>query len=289
MGNTWGISGPHFLAIYGALLVAASVFALVWRRHPLRSGVDTRLDDLHPVELAYLRDGPDLAVLVAYWCLYRRGRLVVDGLPVAGGDRGPFRLTRDQLLRLERGRVTLAGVRGGGHPLEDALASSIAAGDSHHLRLARLRTSPEMEAIEAKLTARGLLVDRARVVRVRRGAIPLAAVLVLGIARLAAGIGRAGLPSPPARGAGRARRGPGRAAAVAQRRGAPAARLPARGRRCGGRRPGPQAGPCGGARAAGRGCDPGLRRAVPRVGPPPCPARHAPALRRGPLPSRPPP
>ncbi len=45
-----------------------------------------------------------------------------------------------------------------------------------------------MEAIEAKLAGRGLVVDRARVVRARRGAIPLAAVLVLGIARLAAGI-----------------------------------------------------------------------------------------------------
>ncbi len=125
MGDTWGISGPRFLAIYAALLVAASVFALVWRRRALRSGVDTRLDDLHPVELAYLRDGPDLAVLAAYLRLYAGG-LVVDGLPVGAGDPRPSRLTTRQLVRPERGRVTLAGVRGGGHPLEDALASSIA-------------------------------------------------------------------------------------------------------------------------------------------------------------------
>src|SRR5262245_44276092 len=144
MGNTWGISGPRFLAIYGALMAAAAVFAVVWRRHALRTGVQDRAE-LHPVELAYLRDGPDLAVLVAYLCLYRRGRLVVDGLPAVSDGTGPSRLNREDLLRLEQGRVTLAGVRGGGHPLEDALASSIAAGDSHEMRLARLRTAPEMQ------------------------------------------------------------------------------------------------------------------------------------------------
>jgi len=62
--NTWGISGSHFLLLYGSLSVAWGLVLWLLRWYLLR-GTDTGGDDLSAYELAMLNGGAGLAVTAA--------------------------------------------------------------------------------------------------------------------------------------------------------------------------------------------------------------------------------
>ena len=67
--NTWGISGPQFLVIYGAILVVTGAVVFAIRRricgHSDRGGLATlRAPELSPYEGAMLKGGDSLALTV---------------------------------------------------------------------------------------------------------------------------------------------------------------------------------------------------------------------------------
>ncbi|WET82050.1 TIGR04222 domain-containing membrane protein [Amycolatopsis sp. QT-25] len=171
MEDTWGIPGPTFLAIYGALLVFPLVVGLGWtiavklgRKAPRAAG---RGPEPTVYELAYLAGGPDR---------------VVDTAIAALVDRGTLRVSSAKQLQLTGSEPA--------DPIERAVAKGARPGYNATTRgiRDRLRMSGPMQALAKGLEDRGLVVaDRAP--RIRQVVFFLyLAVLVLGVARLVAGI-----------------------------------------------------------------------------------------------------
>ena len=127
-GDTCGLSGPTFLAIYACLLGAAGLAALARRRWVRRCAGDA---SLHPVELAYLVGGPDHATIVAFVGLCRQGAVrVPEGSPAAPGPvdpsgADPRLVAPDELLDLTEGHRPVVVGRAHGHPLEVELATQL--------------------------------------------------------------------------------------------------------------------------------------------------------------------
>ena len=71
--NTWGISGPTFLALYGLALLAVAGAAWFWGRRAVGSAID--VDGLDEYEVAVLNGGERLAATVALVNLDRQGAL----------------------------------------------------------------------------------------------------------------------------------------------------------------------------------------------------------------------
>ncbi|RSM83770.1 TIGR04222 domain-containing membrane protein [Amycolatopsis sp. WAC 01375] len=171
MEDTWGIPGPTFLAIYGALLVFPLIVGLLWtiaaklgRKAP-RAAVSGPEPTVY--ELAYLAGGPDR---------------VVDTAIAALVDRGTLRVSSTKQLQLTGSEPA--------DPIEKAVAKGARPGYNATTRgiRDRLRMSGPMQALGKGLEDRGLVVaDRAP--RIRQVVYFLySAVLVLGVARLIAGI-----------------------------------------------------------------------------------------------------
>lgn len=95
MVDTWGISGPDFLWVYGLALLVTTVVAVA-----VRARVDSRRDDgvrsvrhLSIPELAFLSGGPGLTTSVSMWTLVRGGVIVVENrLVEAARARWPLDL-----------------------------------------------------------------------------------------------------------------------------------------------------------------------------------------------------
>ncbi|HET6287926.1 MAG TPA: TIGR04222 domain-containing membrane protein [Amycolatopsis sp.] len=171
MEDTWGIPGPTFLAIYGALLVFPLVVGLLWtiavklgHKAP-RAAV--RGPEPTVYELAYLAGGPDR---------------VVDTAIAALVDRGTLRVSSAKQLQLTGSEPA--------DPIERAVAKGARPGYNATTRgiRDRLRMSKPMQALAKGLEDRGLVVAD-RVPRIRQVVFFLyLVVLVLGVARLVAGI-----------------------------------------------------------------------------------------------------
>ena len=71
--NTWGISGPTFLALYGMAVVI--VAAAAWWIGAAGAVPDVDADDLDEYEVAVLNGGERLAATVALVNLDRQGAL----------------------------------------------------------------------------------------------------------------------------------------------------------------------------------------------------------------------
>lgn len=171
MDDTWGIPGPTFLAIYAILLVLPLIVALLWtiavkvgRKTP-RAAVSGPQPTTY--ELAYLAGGPDRVVDTAIATLV---------------DRGTLRVSSAKELQLTGAEPA--------DPIERAVAKSAKPGHKSTTRgiRDRLRMSGPMQALAKDLEARGLVVAD-RTPQIRQVAFVLyLAVLVLGVARLIAGI-----------------------------------------------------------------------------------------------------
>lgn len=72
--NTWGISGPVFLALYGSALLVVAAAAL-WGGHRRVGASDEGTDGLDEYEVAMLNGGERLAAVVALVNLDRQGAL----------------------------------------------------------------------------------------------------------------------------------------------------------------------------------------------------------------------
>lgn len=163
--TTWGISGPVFLGAFALAAVAAWLLGLA-TRHRLRAG-RTPSRELHPYELAYLEGGPRLVVasilaglrLSGAVSAQPGGSLRTGGVPVA--SRSPL----DEAVLKAAGRAVRTG------DLAD-----------HSL----LR--PRLEELRDGLRAEGLLLGPDDRRTVRAAALPLLFVLLVGAARLVAGV-----------------------------------------------------------------------------------------------------
>lgn len=171
MKDTWGIPGPTFLAIYGALIVFPVVVGLVWTIAVKLSAKAPRATVSGPeptvYELAYLAGGPDR---------------VVDTAIAALVDRGTLRVSSSKQLQLTGPEPA--------DPIERSVAKASRPGHNATTRdiRNRLRMSGPMQALAKGLETRGLVAtDRSRQIRQFVYFLYLA-VLVLGVVRLIAGI-----------------------------------------------------------------------------------------------------
>lgn len=175
MAPTWGITGPAFLGLWVLLAVAALVLphvarATAGRRPP---GRDPDLT-LTPAQVGVLAGGDDRAAAASIAGLLENGRLRADDSRRLCTVVGPVAPEDDPQLSDLDVRV-----------LRDAATPRAAAA-----LVATVRHAPEVGELTEQLVARGLLVDPAIVGRrVRRAWIPFGLVVVLGLARLAAGLG----------------------------------------------------------------------------------------------------
>jgi uncharacterized protein (TIGR04222 family) len=167
---TWGMSGPEFLWLYGALCVAATIWVVVWRRAaggPVPPGADP---DLGIHELAMLGGGPQLAITSAATQLMRDGALrrgPSDGLLEAAGE-----LPEDA------------------DPLERAVFETVARrpGMSVDAMRAEVVKSDVLLTMKAELVAAGLLLSDGAARLLRWRWLIGAALAALGAARLWAGV-----------------------------------------------------------------------------------------------------
>ncbi|MCD2190890.1 TIGR04222 domain-containing membrane protein [Actinomycetospora soli] len=176
MAPTWGISGPAFLGLWLVLAVVTLVLphvarATAGRRPPGREPDLT----LTPAQLGVLAGGEDRAAAASIAGLLESGRLRADDSRRLCTVVGPVRPEDDPQLSDLDVRV-----------LRDATTPRAASA-----LVATVRHAPEVGELGEQLVARGLLHDPAAVRRrLRRAWIPFGLVVVLGLARLAAGLGR---------------------------------------------------------------------------------------------------
>jgi uncharacterized protein (TIGR04222 family) len=161
-GDTWGISGPQFLAGYVGLAVAALLIAVAWRAWTVRAHrrpgpEDRRPSD--PVTLALLSSGGDAravaASVIGLWAAY-----AVDAGPASGG------------------------LPAAASDVDRAVHAAVAT----PRRLDDLPRHPQvrdaLRRVKRELVAARLLAPRWRA---RLGTLPLLAVVALGVTRIAAG------------------------------------------------------------------------------------------------------
>jgi uncharacterized protein (TIGR04222 family) len=169
-GDTWGISGPTFLVLFGLAAVVAVI--VVYRlRQRILIGVDRPgvAENLHPYEVAYLTAGPSLAVTSALGSLRTHGSVDTAGLR----------------------SLTIAGpMVAGATPLDSAIYNAIA--NERATTTSAVRADAQVRAALDELADRmrrgGLLLTKEASQLLRWATLPLAAVLGLGVFRLQAGL-----------------------------------------------------------------------------------------------------
>jgi len=167
--ETWGISGPSFLVLYAALVVAAAGAALLVQRSrgPRGAAGD---HELGPAEAAYLSGGRVLAVTAALASLRADGRVDKAGSMLFTAGATPLGADAQ--------------------PLERAAYRSLGAGTRSVSWIRKVvGGSEELKAIRATLEERGLLLRRAALMRTRAIIVLIfAPLLVLAAARMVAGV-----------------------------------------------------------------------------------------------------
>lgn len=168
---TWGISGPAFLAIYAGLLAAA--WLIVWvasRRVGARADPDAATRDLPPLEMAMLNGGPALVTAVAATSLRTAG--------VIGPGAGNNTL------------AVLRPLEGEAEPIERHLYDLVAGNPgTSAVRLSpKHAKGPAMRALEKRMRYHGLLPNDRELARLRLVVVVPGGLLVLGLARLVAGL-----------------------------------------------------------------------------------------------------
>lgn len=138
--NPFDLPGPAFLTLYGLLLAAAVILALLlrrWLRQP--SDEPTELPELSPYEVAYLTGGEELAVNAALTRLVDQGILDVD----AG----------------QRKLSVRAELAAPADPLERAIHQAAKGDDAQPIKDVRAATTAELSRFGNRLLELGLLVS----------------------------------------------------------------------------------------------------------------------------------
>jgi uncharacterized protein (TIGR04222 family) len=170
--TTWGITSAQFLTGYGLLCLAGA--AGIWWKWDRAFGGRTRgsepLPELDVYELALLAGGPQLAITSAL-----------------------AQLHRDDLLRIRRreGTLKVAGERVPAEPLERAIHHAVRREPGIGIEALRreLKDGEALESMSTRLVRDGLLPDDEQAAWSRRLWIVGALLVVLGLARIAGGLG----------------------------------------------------------------------------------------------------
>lgn len=166
-GDTWGIPGQTFLALYIGAAAVALVIVLV-RRHTMAGGKTVPgADQLTPQQAAYLTGGPDLAVYSAVASLRSAG--LIGTTP-------------------DRKTAPTAPLPHGVPPLDTAVYQALALHRS--VRAARNDTTVRsvLDSLRSELERLGLALDEHERRAYRNTTLLLGALVVLGVGRLAAGL-----------------------------------------------------------------------------------------------------
>jgi uncharacterized protein (TIGR04222 family) len=167
MHNTWGISGPAFLAIYGGAIVLLALGAVLHRRVAFRGTPGADADELDPEQIAYVTGGPRLAACASLAALRAVG--VVDA-------EGRDRLTTTAPLAAD----------------PTGLDRVVYAAAGRGVRASRLWRDPEVRAeltrMGHELAATGLVIAPPVHRALRLWGVAGLALGVLGVARIVAGI-----------------------------------------------------------------------------------------------------
>lgn len=163
MGQPWGLSGPEFIGLYVvgflvSLLLVYVVQAKLSGRGSRAAGSDVRLD---AYQAAHVAGGPARVVDTA-----------IAGLAL-----------NDQLLVARGGKLTAVSGAGATGPVEAAVYGVLNPTASRSAVLRRLRHHPAITAIGDQVRARGLLLDRSRVLPWRLVLLLPVAVWCVGLAR----------------------------------------------------------------------------------------------------------
>ncbi|HEX7276220.1 MAG TPA: TIGR04222 domain-containing membrane protein [Acidimicrobiales bacterium] len=181
--NTWGISGPTFLALYGVALLALAGAAWWWGRWA--SGPTVGADELDEYEVAVLNGGERLAATVALVNLDRSGGVELGDRLLRELD---LDLRRVRPADLDRAGVSMDVVLGrrptAAHPVEVAVYDAVRRAEfrSAATVVADAAASPVLSGVRAGLVERGLIVGPEAVDRLRgrwRWLLPLLAAGVV--------------------------------------------------------------------------------------------------------------
>jgi uncharacterized protein (TIGR04222 family) len=169
-GDTWGISGPTFLAGYALLAALVGVWWL-WTRGQARTArpVKHPPGDLtrYPQDVAYLNGGASLAIFSALSGMRMHGWVTLSGGAVrAAGQVGSGASELERAIH----RASTKPVRRVALPAQAPVATAL-------------------RAVVERLTRAGLLVPDAARTRLRWIAGWMAAVAALGLYRMLAGLG----------------------------------------------------------------------------------------------------
>ncbi len=173
-GDTWGISGPLFLAVYVPLLAASWAAILLFRRSRKatrhKETIKAAAERLatQPVDAAYLNKGRTLAVVSALSALHAAGAVTVTPSRTVVATSTP--------LPAELGPVERAVHAAASSPVKYSALARVPA------------VHAELVAARRRLADSGLMVGRDRWLRDRLIGLPMIAVLVLGIVRFVVGI-----------------------------------------------------------------------------------------------------
>jgi uncharacterized protein (TIGR04222 family) len=167
-GDTWGIHGPTFLVYYIAALAAVVFLASMHRRVLFRGDRNAHVEVLGPQQVAYLNGGDRLAVYAAL-----------------GGLRGAGVIGSGPGKTLSQAGPMPAGLT----PLDTAIYNAAGRGIRVRDLEADQWVQSALQQLRYRLEANGLAVSKETMRTVRLWALAGAAVTLVGIARLIAGLG----------------------------------------------------------------------------------------------------
>lgn len=169
MQRPWGLSGPEFLQLYWIGLALAVLVAIIVRARVRAGRADQPVRSLDMDELAYLAGGPRRVVETAV------ARL----------------LTAGELRTSRRGTVTATAATNSRNPVDRAVVLDCRRYTNRtvSLLISSVASDESIAAIGRRLEAMGLVVDPAAAKSaLRKGTLPLWALLVIGVARWVNGI-----------------------------------------------------------------------------------------------------
>jgi uncharacterized protein (TIGR04222 family) len=166
-GDTWGISGPDFLAVYLGAAVVFLIVALVFRLSVTRSGPDHMVRQPSRGEIAYLTGGASQAMYSS-----------LAGLRAVGA-----------VGLVEKGTLSRTGPAPDGMTrLDEAVYDAAGRGVRVADLMADVRVRSALDELALIVERAGWLVDDAARTRARIGAFLLLALAVFGIVRTVAGL-----------------------------------------------------------------------------------------------------
>ncbi|GIJ11771.1 TIGR04222 domain-containing membrane protein [Micromonospora andamanensis] len=165
--DTWGVPSSTFITLYLVATVVAVAVVLIRRRALLGGRAAPPADQLSPQQVAYLNGGADFAVWTSLGALRSQGAIGVDpaGLLTTDGPLPPAVTSLDRAIHYAA--------------TQRVPAKDVRRAEWVERALTELRDG---------LDKRGLAIGPDRRAALRQGPLLLVALLVLGVARIIAGI-----------------------------------------------------------------------------------------------------